>query len=143
MVRTLTSPTSGGIGSAGNGLSGLFGNSGDVGGATCLNPGLGSTCGVLGRDGVPSGGVPMKLSVVIPLVESVPLTADEAGTAITLSAEELLLSLRDNNPLIRSFALVMAGLGFSGTGFRAIGFSDITVSSMALGVPTFFSAENF
>ena len=79
-VRTLTSPTSGGIGSAGNGLSGLFVNSGDVGTATCLKPGLGSTCGVLGRDGVPSDGVPTKLSPIKPPIGRVPLAGDEAGS---------------------------------------------------------------
>jgi hypothetical protein len=44
---------------------------------------------------------------------------------------------------MRSFALGAMGLGFNGAGFRATRFSDTTVSSIELGVPTFFSTENF
>lgn len=53
------------------------------------------------------------------------------------------LSLRDNIPLIRSFALGVAGLEFAGVDFCVTGFSETTTSSIVLGLPTFFRAENF
>lgn len=88
----LTSPTSRGIvGSAGNGLSGRLGTSGDVGTATCLKPALRSTCGVLGRDGEPIDGVPMKPSPFILLpARNVPFVGGGdggAGAGSTLSTE--------------------------------------------------------
>jgi hypothetical protein len=88
-VRMLTSPTSGGIGSAGDGL---FGTSGEVGTATCLKPGLDSVRGVLGRDGVPSDGVPMIFSPFRPPPRGMPLAGEGecgggVGAGSTLSAE--------------------------------------------------------
>jgi len=130
------------IGSAGNGLSGLFGNSREVGTATCLKPGFDSTCGVLGRDGVPSNGVPMKLSPMKPPLAADGASGDGVGSGSAFSVEWLTLSFRDNNPLSRWFALIES-LGLNGVGFRATDFSDITVSSIELGVPTFFSTANF
>jgi hypothetical protein len=44
---------------------------------------------------------------------------------------------------MRSFALGTVGLGLNVGGFWRTDFSDTTVSNIVLGVPTFFSIENF
>lgn len=130
-----------GLGNAGNGLSGLV-NSGNAEPATCLKPGFGSGRGVLGRGVLGCDGVPRKLSR-LPFKFSIGGVLEEGlGTGSALSTE-VYVSFRDNIPLMRSLALGAEGLGLSVVGCRARALSDMTVSSIVLGFPTFFRAENF
>lgn len=138
------------MGRAGRGLSGRIGP--DTRLAVELKPAF--PVGVPGRD----DGVPNRLALLpfSPGLLPNPLMAEGGGNGgvgvgkdfSVFAPEEKMLSLRASIFLIRSFAVRGCGGGAAGWGLaalaaRATDFSLITVSSIELGVPTFFSIENF